>query len=141
MNANNSAAGLSALVVDDDEFSLELLEGHLHRLGVRQVRTASDGAQALQMLRSGEPHPDFLVCDVFMPDTDGFEVVSALAATGFKGAVVLVSGVSVDMLDLLRNIVTDSGLKLAGACLKPVSTEQLAVALGLPMPPEPPQAA
>lgn len=134
MSASHRAAELSVLVVDDDEFSLELMDGVLRQLGVRDIRIANDGKQALDLLRSGKSHPDYLVCDVFMPDTDGFEVVSELAATHFKGTVVLVSGANPEMLSLLRSIVTDNGLTFGGACMKPVSLEQMATALSLPLP-------
>ena len=65
------------LVVEDDESMRELLRLHLEHAGF-EVAIADDGiAAGYQVLQSP---PDLIVCDVEMPNMDGFELVAALRA-------------------------------------------------------------
>jgi CheY-like chemotaxis protein len=70
------AAMPTVLVIDDEEPVREVLRRFLTQAGY-QVRTAPDGATALQMVHSGPP-PDLIVLDLMMPVMSGFEVLSAL---------------------------------------------------------------
>jgi CheY-like chemotaxis protein len=65
------------LVVDDDESIRLLIQRLLMRHGF-MVETASDGAEALDML-SKEKY-DALVLDLMMPHIDGFTVLRKLIA-------------------------------------------------------------
>jgi two-component system response regulator PrrA len=76
------------LVVDDDQDLLASLERGL-RLAGFDVRTAEDGAQALDAV-TRKP-PDALVLDVTMPHVDGVEVVRRLRGTGDDVPVLLLS--------------------------------------------------
>lgn len=69
----------SLLIVDDDARIRELTEfaareSHLFSI----IRTAQDGADALDMLADGEPLPDVVLTDLSMPRMDGFELVRTL---------------------------------------------------------------
>ena len=118
-----------ALVVDDDELTQELLREMLSDLGFSQVHSALDGRQALKMLADLQHPPQFLVCDIFMPEMDGFEFLDKLAALKFAGGVILMTGGDPEMLKMARDISVASGLKVTGTFLKPISTEQLSHAL------------
>lgn len=67
----------SILIVDDRlanrEFLVTLLGYHKHRL-----LEASDGAEALEVIRSNRP--DLVITDVLMPTMDGYELVRQLRA-------------------------------------------------------------
>ncbi len=65
----------SILVVDDDASIRELLNQNLHEAGY-QVRTASNGREALEQVRR-EP-PDLIILDVMMPEMNGFDVAAVL---------------------------------------------------------------
>jgi signal transduction histidine kinase/ActR/RegA family two-component response regulator len=59
------------LIVDDEELLLDLAATFLEDLGYK-TRTASDGGQALEVLKQ-DPGIDLLFCDVIMPgDLDGY---------------------------------------------------------------------
>ena len=67
----------TVLAVDDDPDVLALLEVTLER-GGHVVQTASDGEQALEVLRS---HPvDLVLLDVMMPGRDGWSVLDEIKA-------------------------------------------------------------
>lgn len=65
------------LVVDDDESLRDLLRLHLASAGY-DVRIAANGiAAGYEVLHNP---PDLILCDVNMPDMDGFEFIAALKA-------------------------------------------------------------
>ena len=74
-----SAARL--LVVDDESNIVELLTASLAFHGF-EVHSASDGTTALRMAK--EIKPDLIVTDVMMPGLDGFDLVRALRADGYR---------------------------------------------------------
>lgn len=73
----NTSAGALVLVADDDEDIVRFVEVNL-RLEGFEVRTASDGEQALHL--SYDLIPDLVLLDVMMPRLDGFEVCQRLRA-------------------------------------------------------------
>src|SRR5262249_3058350 len=65
----------SVLVVDDDPVTRLMLTGALERRGL-QVTTAEDGARALEAVGAGRF--DVVLCDVMMPEVDGYQVLERL---------------------------------------------------------------
>jgi signal transduction histidine kinase/CheY-like chemotaxis protein len=63
------------LAVDDDPAALDLISTELGKDGFVVV-TAEDGRRALEVARS-QPF-ELVICDLLMPDVDGFAVVAAL---------------------------------------------------------------
>ena len=59
----------SALLVDDVPLNLMILKRHLANLGMRNVRTAASGAEALRLL-ADEPAA-LVLTDLWMPEMDG----------------------------------------------------------------------
>jgi CheY-like chemotaxis protein len=74
--------GLRVLVVDDDRVALTMLSAMLRAAGA-DVDGASSGTEALE--RVGKTRFDFLLCDVYMPEVDGFEVVRRMRQLGPVG--------------------------------------------------------
>ena len=64
--------GLRVLVVDDDRVALTILCSLLRSAGA-EVEGVSNGSDALARL--GQRAIDFLLCDVYMPGVDGFELM------------------------------------------------------------------
>jgi two-component system alkaline phosphatase synthesis response regulator PhoP len=60
------------LVVDDEEVIRKFLRIQLAKLGY-EVAEAADGEQALEKL--GENDFDLLICDILMPNKNGWEVI------------------------------------------------------------------
>jgi signal transduction histidine kinase/DNA-binding response OmpR family regulator len=72
---SDDAGPLVALVVDDDSSTRELLTQCLDGNGI-DVVSASGGAEALQIARARRF--DVVLCDLMMPDVDGFTVIAEL---------------------------------------------------------------
>lgn len=68
----------TVLIVDDDGDSRSLLQDLLIHEGF-VVRTASDGAEAIESLRA--ERPDAVVTDLMMPGLSGHEVVEFVRGT------------------------------------------------------------
>lgn len=64
---------LRAIVVDDSLYMCRLIRTMLYSFGVREVREAHDGAEALEQLNTNAI--DFMVLDWEMPVLDGAELV------------------------------------------------------------------
>jgi len=77
-----------ALVVDDEENISFLVESALQLDGIETAK-AADGYQALNLVKSFNPH--VIVLDVMMPGIDGFEVLRRLRSDGVKTPVVFLT--------------------------------------------------
>ncbi len=64
--------GKKVLVVDDQEVNRGLLKIYLSKLDY-EVKEASDGLEALNRLH--EDDFDLLICDILMPNMDGWQVL------------------------------------------------------------------
>jgi PAS domain S-box-containing protein len=71
--------GLCVLVVDDEAETLEMLQFILGTCGAR-VSTATSAAAALEAIRANVF--DVLVCDIGMPDEDGYSLIAKVRALG-----------------------------------------------------------
>ena len=120
----------TVLVVDDDEFSREVLRKKLGYWGVTDIHMAHDGRHGISVLAAMTRAPDFLICDIFMPDMDGIEFVGELAKRDFVGALILITGVSKDMLNVASIIATKKGLRVLGTFTKPLHHEPLGQLMG-----------
>jgi CheY-like chemotaxis protein len=66
------------LAIDDDPATLEILRHVLEPAGARLV-TADGGREGLARAREGGL--DLVICDLLMPEVDGFEVIAQLKAS------------------------------------------------------------
>lgn len=121
----------SVLVVDDDAFSQELISEMLQALGVGVIHQANSGRLALRTLETLPSPPDVLICDIFMPDMDGIELLSELGKSGYAGGIVLISGLDMTMMAIARDVAIADGLNLLGALTKPIPQATLAKILGI----------
>jgi CheY-like chemotaxis protein len=66
--------GKRILVVDDDEFMRYTISFRLREEGFI-VLSASDGAEAMQIIQDRKEKPDLILLDLLMPHVSGFEFV------------------------------------------------------------------
>lgn len=76
------------MLIDDDE-SLQILVGQIAARDGYEYCCASNGVDGLDMLRA--ERPDFLVLDVMLPDTNGFEICERIRAEGEELPVLFLS--------------------------------------------------
>jgi CheY-like chemotaxis protein len=114
-----------ALVIDDDEFQLDFVVDQLTELGIKQVTTANSGRTALISFDKMSRKPDLLICDLQMPDMDGFEVMSALELRKFSGGVILMSGQGARVLHSASLVAQLARQEFLGTIEKPVGKEEL----------------
>ena len=75
------------LIVDDDDFSLDILHGVLGGMGCEVLR-AKDGKEALARLRLGDIH--LVITDWEMPTMNGLELCRAIRDEDFDGYVYII---------------------------------------------------
>lgn len=122
---------LRVLVVDDDDFSHTVLREMLLSLGVAEVHTARDGGTGADVLAQMPQAPDFLICDMVMPHTDGLDFLGHLAKVQYRGGVILLSGGDSLMMSIAAEVAVSDGLRVLGSFAKPLQRDDLAHVLGL----------
>lgn len=116
---------LNVLIVDDDEFQVEFVSDLLKELGVVNITTASGGKQGLTVFDRALFKPDVLLCDIQMPDIDGFEFMNAMGERKFTGGVILMSGQGSRVLHSASLVAQLSRQNFLGNIEKPVSKDEL----------------
>jgi sigma-B regulation protein RsbU (phosphoserine phosphatase) len=88
-----SSADAALLVVDDNEDNRYTLTRRLTREGYRNLTTAANGREALDLLRSRKF--DLVLLDIMMPDMNGYEVLEHLKAEDLQNIpVIMISALS-----------------------------------------------
>ena len=83
----------SVMVVDDETFSRSFVSRLLKDIGIGEIVEAENGARALELLKERKAGLDLVVCDVNMPEMDGYEFIRRLRygeAPRFKDVPVVV---------------------------------------------------
>jgi two-component system, sensor histidine kinase RpfC len=81
----SGAAGLNILVAEDNKVNQQVIEGILRNAG-QNVRIASTGEKALDILSSELENIDMLILDMNMPEVSGVEVVKSLRFMDTSGS-------------------------------------------------------
>jgi response regulator NasT len=115
---------MRVLVAEDDPLIARGLTERLRSLGHDPLGPASDGAQAIELAHASPP--DLYLFDIEMPNLDGLQAATQLAADGLRRPVVVVTGVDDPSL-IERSIVSGVSAYLT----KPVDTRELEAALAL----------
>ncbi|MBL4885239.1 MAG: sigma-54-dependent Fis family transcriptional regulator [Planctomycetaceae bacterium] len=115
----NSTLG-SLLVVDDDKFILEAMADYLRQLGYR-TETATTCGEALDRMQ--EFPFEVVICDVNLPDQDGFHLLewasknqpetSVIMLTGYGTIESAVEAIRIGAFDYLTKPVIDDELNLS----------------------------
>jgi len=114
------AASLAVLVVDDVPLNRKILQLHLASLGIRDVRKAEGGPEALAELEKRAA--DIVLSDVWMPGMDGAELSRLIAARWPQLPIVAVTADT----DVSSTFDTSHFLQVL---TKPISAERLRTTL------------
>ncbi|NDI85025.1 response regulator [Undibacterium crateris] len=124
-HGEQSYAHLGVMVIDDDDFQLEFISDLLNDLGINKVQTALGGENAILTLEHGKFLPDLILCDIQMPDIDGFEMMKLLGDRHFHGGVILMSGQGAKVLYSASLVAQLARLRFLGTIEKPLQKEAL----------------
>jgi EAL domain-containing protein (putative c-di-GMP-specific phosphodiesterase class I)/CheY-like chemotaxis protein len=117
--------GMTALVVDDEEFMRDFLCMAVEKSGVGNVISATSGSEALDQVKESQHIIDIIVCDLQMPGMDGIEVIRHLANDGFGGGIILVSAEDKRVLRTAENMAEVRGLNVIGSLSKPMPVHKI----------------
>ncbi|CAA7626881.1 CheY-like receiver [Candidatus Terasakiella magnetica] len=117
-------SGLNVLIIDDQEVMRTIIKRLLAKASPSVISEASDGLQALEMLRSGEVDPDVILCDLHMEHMDGAEFLRTLRAdkgnvNSRKPVLILTSDKSEQAHEITRQVGASKVLT------KPISADDL----------------
>ena len=98
-----SLAKKKILIVDDDLTTVKLLEISLKDIDGIEIYTAGDGKKAINLLN--KENIDLMVCDIFMPQVDGLELLNYVKEHVQGISVIVLSGEGTQkMEDTIKSI-------------------------------------
>lgn len=121
-NSDSSQFQLKVLVVDDDVFITDILEGIATKLHCK-VKSIHGGAEIGNALIAFSP--DLIFLDLVLPDMDGVEVIAALARVHSKSKIVLISGLDKRTLSSVSEVARKHNLEVVDAISKPFAAGQV----------------
>jgi two-component system, cell cycle sensor histidine kinase and response regulator CckA len=95
------AGNMACVLVVDDEIAVRRFAARVLEREGYTVLEASDGAEAIEILRNGTGGVDVVVSDIVMPRLNGVELMQALAVARPELPVLLMSGYATEALDHL----------------------------------------
>ena len=122
-------AQLRFLVVEDQGFQRWLVANVLKEFGVQSIIAASDGAEALSLIR-GQP-VDVVISDLDMPEMDGMELIRGIAQLGKPIDVILMSSHDRSLMSTVESMAKAYNVKVLGAIRKPLTPRKLEGVLGI----------
>jgi AmiR/NasT family two-component response regulator len=115
---------MRVLVAEDDPLIALGLVERLRSLGHEPIGPARDGEEAIAL--ANDDPPDLYLFDIEMPNVDGLEAATQLAAAGLRRPVVVVTGV--DDPDLIERSIASG---VSAYLTKPVDARELHAAIDL----------
>lgn len=123
---------LRVLVIDDHNFQRKAVVQMLRSLSVDEVWQASNGKQALELIKTEQARPlDIVLCDLDMPEMDGMEFFRHLSKHQPGISAIILSGMDSALITSVEKMASSYGLRLLGAIEKPLSLEQLELLLAV----------
>jgi DNA-binding response OmpR family regulator len=111
------------LIVIDDELSMAALIAEVAEIVGFETSIVDSVRQFLQS--RAEQEFDVIAIDLFMPETDGFELIDILAKQGCKAAIIMVSGYDKTLLNGSSKMAEANGLNLQGIFTKPFQLDEV----------------
>lgn len=110
---------ISVLVIEDEEFLCEMILNILQRKGVNAVGTG-DARQGLLLAK--ELVPDLVLCDIRMPELDGYEVLKRLRQDSLTATIPFIFLTAETLQSVVRQ---GERLGANGYLTKPFTTAEL----------------
>jgi PAS domain S-box-containing protein len=123
--ASSSRADRSVLLLDDAPLDMQIMQRQLEQLRVTAVTSRDSGQAALGWLSGRDTSSVLVLLDLNMPGMDGVEFMRHLAQMGYAGALALVSGTGLRVLETASQLAHAYRLHVLGHLQKPVTIEAL----------------
>jgi len=109
------------LVVEDEAYARRINVDILEELGFSNIRQAVDGSEALTILESTRVPIDLVICDLQMPNMDGFDFVTRVRKSReyFRDIPIIMLTGSADANSVLRL----KSMGVNGYLVKPMTAE------------------
>lgn len=122
---------LNILAVDDNAINRRVLQNMLNRLGYKNVHTACNGIDAIEVMRRNSFAPasdaiDLVLMDLWMPHLDGFQATTSILRMPElvqNGRTPTILAVTADVTDAALDKAASSGMK--GYVTKPFVSRDL----------------
>lgn len=118
-------SSLRVMLVDDDPIQISYVSALLNAMGIADIVSATEARLALQMLNADTHKPDLLLCDLLMPEMDGFELLSQLAKNDLQIPIVIVSGQHPAIRNSAKRLAQFKALNYLGGLEKPINMPAL----------------
>ena len=115
----------TVMLVDDDPMQVEYLAALLTELGVERMMKSNSGSDAILQIETSEIKPDLLLCDLLMPDMDGFDMMSQLAEKKIAIPIIVISSQNQSVRKSAAILCTIKSLNFLGELEKPVELAAL----------------
>lgn len=117
---------VKVMVIDDEAFARKFVTRLLETIGIGQVYTAVSGADALAQLVEPDTDIDLVICDIEMPEMNGYEFVRRVrygTVSRFKDVpILMLTGHSTE-----KNVQRARTHKIDGFVTKPATVDMLKV--------------
>ncbi|TGL86210.1 EAL domain-containing protein [Leptospira congkakensis] len=111
-----------AYIVDDEIEIVEIIEPILEEVGFQMIHKICDSKE---LFKSYDSSVDLLILDLFMPNTDGIEILRYLGELKSEAHIILMSGHSSNVLLSAERVAKAYGLKIIGSIGKPFSINSI----------------
>jgi len=119
LSVKSLAKSMSILLVDDDEFTLDIYTSIFSDLFLK-VYTARDGNEAYEIWHDNAKNIDLILTDIMMPNLDGFGLINKIREDSSTQHIIVVT--SLNDLNEMRDIIN---LGVDGVILKPFNQEKV----------------
>ncbi len=116
-------ASIRILLIEDQLFIRSMMARMLNGIGFKEILQARDGKEAIDLISADREFVDVILCDLKMPNMDGFEFLAKLRElpTGSAQIPVVMLTASNDP----ESVHKLKGLGIAGYIVKPASTQMV----------------
>ena len=129
METDKPATNSNRLLIIDDEVGItSVIEHSARSLGfeVLSIHDSDQFEKAVIKLR-----PNIIFLDIAMPGRDGMQLIGHLAAGGYKGKIVIMSGSGTEYIQMTAASAKSRGLAVAGMLSKPFRKQEVMALLSM----------